>query len=82
MPTPLERAVARATDTRTILVGDGVLDRTGAVVAALLPGRRAVVVADGTTWSVAGRGMRRRRWSRDLCEVIPNSQVRRADSCR
>lgn len=48
------RAVERARDTRAIVVGTDVLDRVGPLVAELLPGRAAIVVADETTWAVAG----------------------------
>ncbi|QCR19882.1 sn-glycerol-1-phosphate dehydrogenase [Agrococcus sp. SGAir0287] len=54
MATPLEHAVARATDTRAIAIGEGALDRVGPIVSDLLPGRAAIVVADGTTWAAAG----------------------------
>ncbi|GAA2174081.1 hypothetical protein GCM10009846_18640 [Agrococcus versicolor] len=50
----IERAVERATDTRAIVAGADVLSRVGPLVAELLPGRTAIVVADETTWAVAG----------------------------
>jgi glycerol-1-phosphate dehydrogenase [NAD(P)+] len=50
----IERAVERATDTRAIVAGADVLTRVGPLVAELLPGRTAIVVADETTWAVAG----------------------------
>lgn len=54
MTSLIERAVECASDTRAIVVGADVLARVGPVVAELLPGRTAIVVADETTWAVAG----------------------------
>lgn len=54
MATSIERAVERASDTRAILLGADVLPQVGPAVAELLPGATAIVVADETTWMVAG----------------------------
>ncbi|MBP8921501.1 MAG: iron-containing alcohol dehydrogenase, partial [Micropruina sp.] len=50
----LDRALAAATDTRRIVLGSDVLDRTGPVFAETVPGARATIVADETTWALAG----------------------------
>lgn len=53
--TDLDRALAAARDTREILLGSGVVDRVGEVAGRLFPpGAVAQVVADGTTWALAG----------------------------
>ncbi|MFC7432489.1 MULTISPECIES: sn-glycerol-1-phosphate dehydrogenase [unclassified Agrococcus] len=54
MATSIERAVERASDTRAILLGADVLPRIGPMLAQLLPGATAIVVADETTWAIAG----------------------------
>lgn len=54
MTTLVERAVRRASDTRAIASGPDALARVGSLVAELLPGRPAIVVADERTWAVAG----------------------------
>ena len=50
----LAEALASARETRALLVGRGALQRTPGVFHAQFPGRRAVVVADETTFRVAG----------------------------
>ncbi|WP_231979810.1 hypothetical protein [Tessaracoccus coleopterorum] len=54
--TQLERALRTADQTRAIEFGPGVLDRVGEMFATLFPGRSVLVVADGNTFAVAGRG--------------------------
>lgn len=41
-------------DTVAVEIGAGVLDDAGALFARTFPGARAIVVADGNTWAVAG----------------------------
>ena len=47
-------ALAAASDTAAVVVGPGVVEQTGPTFTTVFPGRRAVVVADETTWAVAG----------------------------
>jgi glycerol-1-phosphate dehydrogenase [NAD(P)+] len=51
----LDEALSSARETRALVVGRGVLGRTPDVFRTQFPGRRAVVVADETTFRVAGR---------------------------
>ncbi len=58
MPSPsIAAALRTATDTRAIELGPGAVDRTGAVLASVLPGVPALVVADENTWAVAGEAV-------------------------
>ena len=54
MPT-IEEALARATDTKALLIGDGVITSVAEMFTRMFPGKRPVVVADTTTWEIAGR---------------------------
>lgn len=47
-------ALAAASDTAAVVVGPGVVEQTGPTFTTVFPGQRAVVVADETTWAVAG----------------------------
>lgn len=53
----IETALAGADQTKAVVMGVGVLDRTGATFGEYLPGRRAVVIADENTWRAAGPGV-------------------------
>lgn len=50
----IQTALESATDTRSIVIGKGVLDQTGRVFTEQFPGRSAIVVADGNTFAAAG----------------------------
>lgn len=52
--TRINEALKSATDTVEVLVEDGAIDQVGAVFARTFPDRSGVVVADATTWGVAG----------------------------
>lgn len=52
--TLIEQALSTATDTREFRVGKGILPQTAAVFAKNFPGKTAKIVADETTWRVAG----------------------------
>ncbi|MDR0849697.1 MAG: sn-glycerol-1-phosphate dehydrogenase [Propionibacteriaceae bacterium] len=52
--TTIASVLARGLDTRAAVIGTNVLDQTGPTFAAQFPGARAVIVADGNTWAVAG----------------------------
>ncbi|MBQ6925707.1 MAG: sn-glycerol-1-phosphate dehydrogenase [Kiritimatiellae bacterium] len=52
--TLIEQALSTATDTREFRVGHGILPETADVFKTHFPGKRAKIVADETTWRVAG----------------------------
>ena len=52
--TLIEQALSTATDTREFRVGHGILPETADVFKAHFPGKKAKIVADETTWRVAG----------------------------
>lgn len=54
MPT-IEEALARATDTKALLIADGAIASVAQMFKDMFPGKRPIVVADTTTWEVAGR---------------------------
>lgn len=54
MPT-IEEALARATDTKALLIADGAIDSVAQMFKDMFPGKRPIVVADTTTWDIAGR---------------------------
>ncbi len=51
----VEKALNAARDTQRLVVGRGVLRETGSLFASLFPNQAAVVVADESTYAVAGR---------------------------
>jgi len=53
-------ALRDASDTEAVVIGAGVIDRVGEVFADVFGAAAAVVVADGTTWDVAGEAVQRR----------------------
>ena len=53
----IETALAGAGQTKAVVMGVGVLDRTGATFAQYLPGMRAIIIADENTWAAAGPGV-------------------------
>lgn len=54
MPT-IEEALAKATDTKALLIADGAVASVAGMFKEMFPGKRPVVVADKTTWEIAGR---------------------------
>ena len=50
----VEQALKAATDTKALLLGKGVLNKIDELFMQQFPGKKAVVVADRTTWNVAG----------------------------
>lgn len=54
----LDEALRSARETRALVVGNGVLHDTGRVFAQHFPGSRAVIVADVTTYGLAGNSVR------------------------
>jgi len=56
----IEAALRDASDTAAVVIGAGVLGRVADLFADTLGDGRAVVVADGTTWDVAGQAVQER----------------------
>lgn len=50
----LTTALERARDTKALIIGNGVVDRTAEMFKQLFPGQKAIIVADENTWEVAG----------------------------
>lgn len=50
----VEYALAHATETKALRIGAGILPQTGGLFKELFPGGRAIVIADPTTFKVAG----------------------------
>lgn len=50
----MEKILASASDTKELAIGRGVLNQAPQMFAALFPGKRPIIVADPTTWRVAG----------------------------
>ena len=50
----IQVALKTATDTKAIVTGTDVLDQSGPLFAQVFPGKKAILVADGNTWDVAG----------------------------
>ena len=57
MSNKVQRALERTTDTKDLLIGPGVVSRTGEMFAKLFPGCKAIIVADLNTWEVAGKAV-------------------------
>ena len=49
MSNKVQRALERTTDTKDLLIGPGVVSRTGEMFAKLFPGCKAIIVADLNT---------------------------------
>ena len=50
----LEEVLSRASDTKRLRIGDGIISEVADLFKEVFPGQRPVVVADPTTWRVAG----------------------------
>lgn len=53
----VQSALQRTTDTKDLIIGAGVVNRTAEMFKKLFPGEVAVVVADTNTWEVAGKAV-------------------------
>jgi glycerol-1-phosphate dehydrogenase [NAD(P)+] len=76
----IRSALEEATDTRDVLIGPGTLDGVAQVLARSAGDRPAVVVADETTWRVAGERVQRRleaagRTTAEPCRFPPGAFV-------
>jgi glycerol-1-phosphate dehydrogenase [NAD(P)+] len=54
----IETALDRASDTKALMVGKSVIGRAAEMFATQFPGKRAVIVADTTTYGIAGDDVR------------------------
>ncbi|MDN5976214.1 sn-glycerol-1-phosphate dehydrogenase [Acidipropionibacterium jensenii] len=54
----IERALADSDDTDVVVMGHGVLDQTGPVFTKLFGDAKAIIIADGNTWGVAGEAVK------------------------
>ncbi|MBI4625368.1 MAG: iron-containing alcohol dehydrogenase, partial [Verrucomicrobia bacterium] len=57
-PPSLDEALHSARETRALAIGPAILPRVPEVFREQFPGRRAIVVADPTTFTIAGRAVR------------------------
>ena len=55
--TKVESALQRTTDTKDLIIGNGVVSRTAEMFAKLFPQQTAIIVADKNTWEVAGKAV-------------------------
>ena len=53
--TVIEQALAKATDTKALILEVGAMDKTAQMFSSLFPGKKAVVVADFNTYPAAGK---------------------------
>lgn len=53
----IDSALKAARDTKQLLIGRGVLRDTGALFASLFPNQSAIIVADESTYSIAGKSV-------------------------
>ena len=53
--TAIEQALERASDTKALLIADGALTSVADTFKRMFPGMRPIVVADTTTWELAGK---------------------------
>lgn len=53
----VESALQRTTDTKDLIIGEGVVARTAEMFAKLFPNQKAIIVADKNTWEVAGQAV-------------------------
>ena len=54
----VQKALERASETRAVEIGSGILPRVGTMFGQLFPGQEALIVADTNTYEVAGRAVR------------------------
>ena len=50
----LEEVLSRASDTKKLRIGDGIISEVADLFKEVFPGKRPIVVADPTTWRLAG----------------------------
>lgn len=67
----IEKALKAATQTRDLRMGKGILDQVSSLFGEMFPGQRAVVVADQTTWEVAGRDVFERLQAAGIQQAEP-----------
>lgn len=50
----LEEVLSKASDTKMLRIGEGIINEAAELFASMFPDKRPVVIADATTWEVAG----------------------------
>lgn len=51
----IEEILARASDTKTLRIGEGIIVEAGDLFKETFPGKRPIIIADITTWEIAGK---------------------------
>ncbi len=69
--TQIEQALERATDTKGLLIADGAINQVADMFKKMFPGKRPVVVADTTTWRLAGEQVQAQLVAADLNPDAP-----------
>ena len=53
----IEDILSRASDTKALSIGDGVIVEAPGMFKRLFAGKRPVIIADATTWRIAGENL-------------------------
>lgn len=67
----VEKALERASETRAVEIGSGILSRAGALFGELFPGREALIVADTNTFEAAGRAVQQSLQAAGIAQQEP-----------
>ncbi|MDP4226374.1 MAG: sn-glycerol-1-phosphate dehydrogenase [Bacteroidota bacterium] len=67
----VEKALKAASDTRDLIVGSGVIKEVADLFRKQFPGKKAIVIADTTTYSVAGKTVSERLKSASIEQEAP-----------
>ena len=68
----VEYALAHATETKALRIGAGILPQTGELFKELFPGCRAIIVADPTTFRVAGEDVQKSLTEAGVAQDTPH----------
>ena len=55
----IEDVLARATDTKMLRIGDGIINQAADIFKEVFPGKRPIVIADTITWEIAGKSVQK-----------------------
>ena len=67
----VEKALQAASDTKALRIGSGIVGEAGSLFAAQFPGRTAVIVADATTFRVAGSRVQQALQAAGISQLPP-----------
>ena len=67
----VEKALQAASDTKALHIGGGIIGEAGSLFAAQFPGRTAVIVADATTYRVAGSRVQQALQAAGISQLPP-----------